>query len=464
MLNLRHADALAETGMSFSVFKLESLSTGIIAARELALAKAGPALAEAVRNAETARKALDAETAALNACEAELARLVHPGVDDDAIRAYRDRRETLTIKIEGYNPRIVAAESEARARDGALEEARHTLAKAADDLYAPADHNATPADLPRLKGDLAKVEARASSARNSLARAEEEGAPALSAYFAWQKSGADESASLKIIKARTVAASKIAAAQLEVERLTDEAGAIRTRVEAVEGGAEIKRRAVTFAATLDRLERRREVTASAAKIYDQEGARIARLRQTCLVWPKKFEAVVDRYARTRFVASPPPLLLAPRFAADAQIPMLLERGWFLFPSWTDAHYERFEPLEEPLAAIRDFKGDDLELRRLVLTTVAAIADAYEASARRLLESLAIEFMWSRERDAAFELAGEAAAGTRKPFSITAIAYEGEFEPWKRLSLPALRNSGEPIWRPDWNPERLLELTQRAEAA
>lgn len=451
--------------MTFSAHAREPFPAAVIASREAALAKAGAALAKALANSLAAQKAVATEGEAMEACKAELAALAHPGVDDDAIRAYRDRRETLTIKVEGYGPRLESAERSAKVCESEAEEARRALAKAESDFDAPAERSDTSADLPRLKTDLGKAASKAAAAKGSLARVEEEAAPALAAYATWLKTGADEAASLRIVKARNVARDNLAVAEGEVKRCDEAAAALLSRVEAIEGMEDRKRRSIGFATMLDRLTKRRELAATALKLFDQEGERIARLRRTCEVWPQKCDAVADRLAQFRFAANPPALMRAPRFAADAQIPMVTKRGWHLHPQWEDRHYAQLEPHPEFLTALGEFQsGDDLALRRLVTATAAGIAEAYEVSARRLLECLAIEFAWRRERDSYFAEAGDVAAASAKPVSALAEFAGIEAAPWKALSLPSLRNGGEPIWRADWSPERLLEVTRSVEAA
>ncbi len=451
--------------MIFAASNRDPVPANVVAARETAAAKAGAAVADALSKAPAARQALESDRAALKVCETELAALAHPGVEEDAIKAFRDRRETLDIKIDGFRSRIAAAESEASARDAEVTEARRALVKAMAELDDPTVADRIE-DISRLKADAHKAETKAEASRASLGRAKQEGAPALAAYAAWVDIGANEAESLGVIKARAAAREKIAAAHYEASRCEEIATSLRSRIEAVEGEQDRKQRAATFEKQMAALQARRAGVAQALEIFDQEAERIARLRRTCAVIPEILQRIVDRNSFTRVVVHFPPLMLSPRFIEEARVASLDGERSFMFPQWTEDRYEEWEPVQEIVAPLRTFQGDDdFSVKRLVQATAAAIVEGYETAAHRMRECLAIEIAWRRERDAIFEQAGDAVppgASLRSPLYRDNLS--AELAPWKRLSLPSLRNSGEPFWRPDWAPERLLSLTEQAKAA
>ena len=63
----------------------------------------------------------------------------------------------------------------------------------------------------------------------------------------------------------------------------------------------------------------------------------------------------------------------------------------------------------------------------------------------------------------FKGAGDIANGYALP-KFPLQLRDGDYAIWKDLNLPSLQRNSGPIWSRDWNPERLLELTKRAEAA
>ena len=433
----------------------------VVASRDAAFADAAAAVKAAAGRAEAARAAFDAETAASAETDRERAGLAHPGVDEAAIRAYRERQADLTIKAEGHQLRLGAHQAALAAADAALAEAKAALTASKADLdAAPIDDMAA---LPALRAAAQETAAKAEQTSAALARAEQEGAPALSAFAALD-AGAEKDAALRILKARRGALAKIDAARASRDEAEETVNAARYRLRALEARLEREQRATTLREGCQRLEAMREKLMGAIGGYNEEGARLGGLVRACDVYVKAYSRKLE-FAGAGHVADRDKLMLNPQFAAAARVPVL-GREFFSFVSDNWRHnYSDFEmpqgflkPLLDGLA-VSPF--DAAVARRAALDAFDA---EYQRLGRRLLDFNAIFFLWLSERDQIFAAAGDLANSVPKPAWPLQSGSGGDLLPWRLLSLPPLRPNTAPLWQADWSGRRLVEATRAAKAA
>lgn len=432
----------------------------VVASRDAAFADAAAAVMTAAGRAAAARAAFDAETAASAETERERAGLAHPGIDEAAIRAYRERGADLTVKLEGHALRLDACRAAVAAADAALAEAKAAVAAAKADLDMPPPDGM--AALPALRAAAQETAAKAEQASAALARAEQEAAPALAAFAALD-AGAEKDAALRILKARRDALAKIEAARGAQDEAGAGADAARDRLRALEGRLEREQRATTLREGRQRLADQRENIAAAIVAFNLEGARLGELVRACGVYVKAYSRKLE-FAGDGHVDDRDKLMLNPQFTAAARVPKLGADGYFVNNGWRHdyASFEIPQGLLKPLLdslAVNPF--DASAARRVAL-------DAFDAEylriSRTLLDICAIFFLWLSERDQIFAAAGDVANGVLRPEWPLQSGAGGDLLPWRLLNLPALRPGAGPLWDPSWPGKRLLELTRLAKAA
>lgn len=441
-----------------------ALPAAVIAARENTFFAASEALFKANGGATAARAALAENCAGLAAVEAELAGLPRPGVNDADIKAYRERKETLEIKAEEYRRLVEQREIDLHALDQAVVAAHEAVKAATADLDAPAP-KARPvaADLSRLQSEETKARTKANEARRKLDEVERNNASALKAFADLGEQGAPQADAQRALSNWQRAREKIAAADADWREREAEANEIAQSRAQVEETLDRERRVAEFEIRLHQLERRRPSLEATIAICNQAGAALGGLKHACDKYSAVFGRTVNHHQGRPADESEKVLMKAPHFVGAARVPKFNSDGFFLINNYRH-DYAQFDPRDDIInSLLPPLKEREVDLRAAINTAFNVFDCEYVKLAHVLLEGVAALYGWRADRDALFNGDREIARSYVAP-AFPLQLRDSDHAIWRDLHLPSLQKSAAPIWSPDWSPERLLELTQRAEAA